>query len=71
MAENKKNTNIDGDGFETYSPYKSKCAECIHFNVLDYNCKAFPSGIPEQFLSGKDKHDKVISSQIGTTVFTT
>jgi len=66
-----KSTLIDGDGFEAYCPYRSKCSECKHFKLTDYNCKAFPGGIPEKYLSGKETHNKVIASQIGTTILTT
>ena len=61
---------MDGDGFTSYSPYKSKCTDCKHFKLLDYNCKAFPKGIPTQYLYGSQIHDKVQPGQIGTTVFT-
>lgn len=54
---------IDGKGFDVYSPYRSKCASCIHFNCIEYTCKAFPKGIPERFLSGKAIHNTVVRGQ--------
>ncbi len=66
----KDSITIDGDGFTHYSPYKSKCADCKHFVLLDYNCEAFPDGIPTHYLDGSQIHDKVHPGQIGTTVFT-
>ena len=59
---------IDGKGFEVYSPYRSNCAKCVHFNLFEYTCAAFPKGIPEPFLSGKDFHINVVKGQAGNTV---
>jgi len=71
MAQENKQMIMDGDGFDAYSPYKSECSQCKHFHVVDYNCKAFPKGIPSQYLDGSKTHNKVVSGQIGTTVLTT
>lgn len=61
-------TTID-NGFEVYSPYRSKCSQCKHFNVVELKCKAFET-IPDNFLSGDKVHDKIIEGQIGDYVFT-
>lgn len=66
-----KTNELDGKGFDAYSPYKSKCAGCIHFVRLEYACKAFPDGIPDKFLSGKETHNKVVDGQVGKFVLTT
>jgi len=66
----KETITIDGDGFAEYSPYKSKCTDCAHFKLIDYNCIAFPDGIPAPFLNGSQIHDKVQPGQKGSTVFT-
>lgn len=62
-------TTID-KGFEIYSPYKSKCGNCKHFNLADLNCKAFNDVIPDKFLSGEETHSKVVEGQSGTYIFT-
>lgn len=62
-------TTID-QGFEAFSPYRSKCAECKHFDKINFNCVAFPEVIPERFLSGSEVHDKVTKDQTGDAVFT-
>jgi hypothetical protein len=64
-----KKIEIDGKGFDAYSPYRSKCAKCLHFNFSELNCKAFPNGIPEIFLSGKEVHSKVEKNQVGNIIF--
>ena len=58
--------------FKMYGETPSQCATCKHFNSYGYYCEAFPwsSGIPDSILSGKRKHDKVLESQTGKTVYT-
>jgi len=39
-----------------YSPYGPiACASCNNY-VSDYKCRAFPGGIPQAILDGKDSH---------------
>lgn len=64
-----KNFELD-KGFDTYSPYKSKCSRCLHFDVTDFTCLAYPDGIPGNYLSGEAIHDKVDEGQKGDYVFT-
>lgn len=71
MADNYNQMIMDGDGFDAYSPYKSECSQCKHFHVVDYNCNAFPKGIPTHYLDGSKIHNQVDPGQIGTTVLTT
>jgi hypothetical protein len=61
---------IDGYGFEDYSPYRSKCAECVHFDPINNICKAFPGGIPAPYLQGDEVHDKIVPGQVGEAVLT-
>lgn len=61
---------IDGNKFEVYSPYKSKCSDCKHFDLSIFSCKAFPEGIPDRFLSGDEVHDTPTDNQVGSIVFT-
>jgi len=54
--------------------------ECKHFEYIKeiggkgevyqrYVCKAFPKGIPHEFVSGKKIHNKVVKGQVGTYVY--
>lgn len=56
-------------GHEAYSPYRSKCALCQHFDRIELKCPAFPEGIPERFLTGESVHDSIASDQEGTIIF--
>ena len=56
------------DKQEQYPPYSSKCWFCKHFS--DYCCDAFPSGIPDKYLSENQIHTQVDKKQEGEFVFT-
>lgn len=56
--------------FETYSSTKSKCSKCLHLDVADFTCLAFPNGVPGIYLSGEAIHDKVVDRQISDYIFT-
>ncbi|MGL5958901.1 MAG: hypothetical protein ACRCZZ_10015 [Phocaeicola sp.] len=58
---------LDGRS-EQYPPYSSKCWFCQHFG--DYDCAAFPNGIPDKFLSGEQIHTQIDDKQEGDFVFT-
>ncbi|MCL2074038.1 MAG: hypothetical protein FWH18_08960 [Marinilabiliaceae bacterium] len=45
------------------------CYKCKHFRQWDYFCKAYPNGIPDELIYGKEKHTEVQTDQKGTTVF--
>lgn len=60
---------IIDDRHEVLSLYGSNCANCIHFEDWDYFCAAYPDGIPDELLSGKMRHDKIIKGQTGQTVY--
>lgn len=62
---------IDGKGFYGYSPYRSGCARCKHFNSFEFICAAFPIAIPDDFLSGKAIHDTTVKGQAGNYILTT
>ncbi|MGL5912535.1 MAG: hypothetical protein ACRCZB_00095 [Bacteroidales bacterium] len=68
----KKDEDITIDGLSTYlSPYRSKCAKCTHFDKSSAcYCKAFPYGIPIDFLTGDKHHEKKEKSQKGDFIFT-
>lgn len=65
----KNKTTID-KGHEAYSPYRSKCAICKHFDIDNYNCSAYPDVIPDRFLSGNKVHTTIQLDQEGTDTFT-
>lgn len=54
---------------EIFSIYGSPCGSCKHFVEDDYYCPAYPDGIPDRLLEGKDSHDEVRKDQTGTTVY--
>ena len=66
--EGNKHTTID-DRHEVFRMYESQCTTCKHFHADDYYCRAFPDGIPDSILSGKQKHDNVLKSQVGEYVY--
>lgn len=47
-----------------YNLYEAPCIGCSHhFDHDKLICDAFPKGIPEIILSGKDRHAKVLKGQ--------
>lgn len=44
------------------------CGECKH-NKGDGTCKAFPEGIPEEILTGDNKHKKPLIGQGNNIIF--
>lgn len=58
------------DNFEVFNQYKSKCADCKHFDLINISCKAFGNKIKREFLTGVSVHNKVIKGQDGKYVFT-
>ena len=54
---------------------KDICFGCDHWcsnndEGLRGGCRAFPDGIPTEFIGGKHSHDKIIKSQTGDYVYT-
>lgn len=46
------------------------CRVCIHLKTVEgLSCKAFPSGIPKDVLSGDFVHTKTHPNQVGSTLF--
>lgn len=58
------------DRHEIFNMYESQCARCVHFDLDNYSCPAFPRGIPEEILSAKQTHDNSYPGQTGDTIFT-
>lgn len=46
----------------------NQCQNCAHY-WGDLNCRAYPDGIPQDFLNGQKSHDKVEDDQEGEDVF--
>jgi len=61
--------NFIDDGNEIYQVYSSKCTICKRFNYSEFNCVAFPNGIPEIILSGENDHSEPLSEQDNDIVF--
>lgn len=57
------------DRHEMLDIYASPCTSCKHFMQDDYYCLAYPDGIPDRLLEGKDTHNDIRKDQTGTTVF--
>lgn len=51
------------DRHEIFSIYSSSCSLCKFFEKKHYTCAAFPNGIPDDILSGENKHNKPEKSQ--------
>ena len=45
------------------------CDLCKHILVRRYTCEAFPQGIPEEILNGKNNHSKTLPEQGNNIVF--
>jgi hypothetical protein len=47
------------------------CFKCKHFDRFGLNegCEAFPSGIPDEILSGENLHSKPLDEQKNNIVF--
>jgi hypothetical protein len=48
--------------------FYSPCLTCIHAKE-NMKCDAFPKGIPNEILAGKDKHSKKHKDQNGDLVY--
>lgn len=65
----KKQISILDDKHEIFNPYKSQCYDCKHYKADTYSCEAFPKGISNAILSGESKHNNVIETQVGITIY--
>ena len=45
------------------------CSKCKHFKRFDGNCKAFPNEIPDEIISGSNRHSKPTRTQANKIVF--
>jgi len=58
------------DRHQIYKPYQAPCSKCMQdFDSITFTCKAFPGGIPDQILGGKDMHEKPLPEQKNSVVF--
>jgi hypothetical protein len=58
------------DRHEIFRPYEASCSKCRQgFDSINLTCKAFPEGIPDQILEGKDKHEMPLPEQGNSIVF--
>ena len=72
-------TTIDGEGSYVdldSNPYEDVmkvsvpiCVKCKHFNTEVWNCEAFPEGVPEIILTGRNSHSKPLPNQGNDIVF--
>jgi len=52
--------------YENFPP----CADCKHLDENPGGCPAFPQGVPDEILSGENKHTEKHPDQKGDLVFT-
>lgn len=45
------------------------CFKCKHFNEFGSGCKAFPSDIPKEILSGENEHSEPLKEQDNDIAF--
>ncbi|MDP2334861.1 MAG: cytoplasmic protein [Bacteroidota bacterium] len=57
------------DRNEVFRVYESICNKCKHFNIFEFTCLAFPEGIPNEVLAGKNDHSKPFGFQMNDIVF--
>jgi hypothetical protein len=50
-------------------PINFICFKCKHFRNFGGGCSAFPDGIPDEIISGKNNHSKPLSFQKNDIVF--
>lgn len=62
-------SNVINDRNEVYKVYSSSCTKCKFFNYDNFECKAFEGFIPDEILSGKNKHLKPLPDQGNDIVF--
>lgn len=56
------------DRHEIFKIYSSSCSLCKFFEEKYYTCAAFPNGIPDDILSGENKHNKPEKSQSDNSI---
>lgn len=56
------------DRHEMLNIYKAKCCQCRYFEEYDLFCRAFPAGIPDEYLSGDKIHDQIDERQVGNSI---
>jgi len=47
----------------------SQCQTCKHCNEIEFICKAFPFGIPEEIIRNEVMHKEVLEYQQGDTIY--
>ena len=57
------------DKNEIFNIYACSCSFCIHFDIESLTCGAFKEGIPDEILSGENKHLEPLKSQNNSIVF--
>lgn len=67
--ETKKINKLDNEKYSIFGMYDSLCMMCKHFDSDNFNCSAFPDGIPNKYLSGEEKHLQVDKEQENGFIF--
>lgn len=52
------------DRHQDYNLYQASCSTCSQrFDSIYFTCRAFPGGIPDDILSGDNKHQSPVPDQ--------
>ena len=61
---------ILNDRHQLYNPFRASCSTCSQrFDSIDFTCRAFPSGIPDDILSGDNKHQAPVPDQGNEVIY--
>ena len=61
---------ILNDRHQVFNPYQASCSHCSQeFNSIDFTCRAFPAGIPDDILSGDNKHEAPVPDQGNEVIY--
>ena len=61
---------IINDRHQLYNPFRASCTKCKQgFDSIDFTCQAFPSEIPDEILTGDNKHQVPVKGQANDLVF--
>ena len=61
---------ILNDRHQVFNPYQASCSHCSQeFNSIDFTCRAFPGGIPDDILSGDNNQEAPVPDQGNEVIY--
>ena len=61
---------ILNDRHQLYNPFRASCSKCKQgFDSINFTCKAFPGEIPDQILTGDNKHQAPVPDQGNEVIY--